>query len=401
MWKSFFIGLLSFLTYPVSSFNQNDVKNLKEDLFFDYNKDVIPKPKNKSLDLKLGIALRSFNKVDQVEGTMEANIWLRHYWRDERLSWNPDEYNKVKEISCNTNGEYDRPIWIPDVYLYNTAEMPLSNLDLSNAIVYHTGNVIWSRPGMVTSSCIFDLSDFPYDTQDCYLKFGSWSYHGFIMNMTVHSSDIDTSNYKYNEEWKLKKVFSERDVKIYGCCPEPYPSVLFHFILERKSGYYDLNIIIPTFATATLMIISMIIPWDSGERISFAVTVMLSLIVFLLILSDSLPNTDQNPRLSEMLVGLMFFSLIVVFFTVIITAMRNADKNSIVFRKLIMFMKRRGLVKGCTRVEEKGRRNSYNEAMYTEDLMKEECQNLANKLECLMTFVFMISFISYALIMLL
>src|SRR5210317_1599883 len=120
------------------------------------------------------MALRSFNKIDQVEGTVEANIWLRHFWKDERLVWNPDDYDGVTEISCNANNEFDRPVWTPDIYLYNTAEMPLSNLDVSNAIVYHTGDVIWSRPGMVTSSCIFDLSDFSYDIQDCYFKYGSW-----------------------------------------------------------------------------------------------------------------------------------------------------------------------------------------------------------------------------------
>ncbi len=68
----------------------------------------------------------------------------------------------------------------------------------------------------------------------------------------------------------------------------------------------DLNIIIPTYATASLMIISLVVPWDSGERISFTITVMLSLIVFLLILSESLPKTDAHPLLSKMLIGLTF-----------------------------------------------------------------------------------------------
>ena len=391
--------ILKTLFLSILSGGMRAAEYLKRDLFEDYSHDVIPKPDDGVLDLKLGIALRSFNKIDQVEGTLETNVWMRHYWRDDRLRWSPDEYEGIREISCNTNQEYDRPIWTPDIYLYNTAELPLESMDYSNAIVYHTGDVIWSRPGMITSTCIFDLRDFPYDRQDCYFKFGSWSYHGFIMNLTIHPSEIDISNYKLNEEWDLQSVFSEREVKIYGCCPEPYPSVLFHFILDRKSGYYDMNIVIPTFATATLMIMSMIIPWDSGERISFATTVMLSLIVFLLILSDSLPNTDQSPRLSEMLIGLMFFSLIVVFFTVIITAMRNVDKNSIGFKKILLFLKKRGWIKGCTQLDE-GRRDSYNQAVYSDEDMKNDCEVLANKLEYSMTYVFLTSFVIYSFVML-
>ena len=139
----------------------------------------------------------------------------------------------------------------------------------------------------------------------------------------------------------------------------------------------------------------MIIPWDSGERISFATTVMLSLIVFLLILSDSLPNTDQSPRLSEMLIGLMFFSLIVVFFTVMITAMRNVDKNSIGFKKIMIFLRKIGVIKGCSNIERE-RRDSYNQAVNPEETFKEDCEILANKLEYYMTYVFLFSFIIYS-----
>ena len=33
----------------------------------------------------------------------------------------------------------------------------------TNAVVYPDGEVMWSRPGMVTSTCAFDLSEFPDD----------------------------------------------------------------------------------------------------------------------------------------------------------------------------------------------------------------------------------------------
>ena len=68
------------------------------------------------------------------------------------------------------------------------------------------------------------------------------------------------------------------------------------------------------------MIVSLLIPWDSGERISFAVTVMLS-IVFLLILSENLPKTKTKPLLSRMLIGLVFFSLFVVFLQLLLVTL--------------------------------------------------------------------------------
>jgi hypothetical protein len=53
--------------------------------------------------------------------------------------------------------------------------VPTSNtgeLHWSNAIVYNTGQVIWSRPGLVTGRCNFDLTNFPRDEQRCEWKFG-------------------------------------------------------------------------------------------------------------------------------------------------------------------------------------------------------------------------------------
>ena len=106
-----------------------------------------------------------------------------------------------------------------------------------------------------------------------------------------------------------------------------YYDITFNFTLKRHSGYYETNIIIPTFATASLILITLLIPWESGERISFTITVMLSLIVFLLLLSDILPKSNQNPLLSRMITGLTFFSLLGVFFTVLISALNEYNKT--------------------------------------------------------------------------
>ena len=79
----------------------------------------------------------------------------------------------------------------------------------------------------------------------------------------------------------------------------------------------------------------MLIPWDQGERISFAVTVLLSIIVFLLILSENLPKTDTQTLLSKMLIGLTIFSLMVVFLTVLIGFMHSYKDKKIHFIKNI------------------------------------------------------------------
>jgi hypothetical protein len=331
MIKYLFLILFCFTninTYAEASvLNSSKVYLLKQSLLDNYRTDVIPNS-DSALNLSLGIAFRAFNNIDQKEGIVVSNVWLRYWWKDDRLSWNKSEWN-ISSLTFSTDPQLDSSVWTPDIYLYNTAENPLENLKMSNVAVESTGYVLWSRPGMIQSTCSFDMTDFPYDRQICELKLGSWSYTGEQLVLIDGSPSIDLSNYQDNEEWYLEDVTHEINAIKYACCEHQYYDTTFTIHLKRLSGYYETNIIIPTFATASLILITILIPWDSGERISFAVTVMLSIIVFLLILSDTLPKSNQLPLLSRMIMGLTFFSLFGVLFTVLISALNSYKKNKI------------------------------------------------------------------------
>tara|TARA_B100000787_G_C16184481_1_gene293790 strand:+ start:194 stop:1243 length:1050 start_codon:yes stop_codon:yes gene_type:complete len=339
----------------------------------------------------VGLVIRSHNNINQIDGTITSNIWLRHKWNDKNLQWNQSKWN-ISSIIVQTNPELDRAIWIPDIVIYNTAEKPMDDLHGSNAIVSSNGDVFWSRPGMIRTSCVFDLADFPFDTQVCTYKFGSWVYDSSKINLTDNSNLIDLSHYQNNQEWKLTNTNSRIESRIYTCCDEPYQTAIFNVTLKRNSGYYVLNIIIPAFATSTLMLICLLIPWDSGERISYAVTVMLSIIVFLLILSEHLPKTDTKPILSKMLIGLVMFSLFIVYSTVCIGLMHDySKKNNKIARWVIDFLEKYNL--SCKTKRES---DSDSDSVESElELNKKDCDKLASIIERIFTAIFIVSFSIY------
>ena len=326
---NFFLVITPFLCIPPASSHNvshsNNVISLKTKLLEDYRSDIIPND-NQPLNLSMGLVIRAFNNIDQKEGTIELNVWLRYWWNDFNIRWNEDYWN-VSSLIFTTDHGSDVSIWTPDIYLYNTAEVPLENLKFSNAMAYPNGDIIWSRPGIIKATCHFDLTNFPFDTQNCELKLGSWSYTGNHLVLKDDHPTIDLGNYQNNEEWTLDNVSYKINAIKYGCCPHNYYDITFNIRLTRLSGYYEQHIIIPTFATASLILITLLIPWNSGERISFAVTVMLSIIVFLLMLSDTLPKSNQKPLLSQMITSLTFFSLFGVLFTVLISALNNYKEN--------------------------------------------------------------------------
>jgi hypothetical protein len=44
---------------------------------------------------------------------------------------------------------------------------------------------------------------FPFDEQKCTLKFGSWTNHEGLINMTMKDEEADTSTFQNNAEWQL------------------------------------------------------------------------------------------------------------------------------------------------------------------------------------------------------
>lgn len=367
---------------------------LKNILFEKYKPDIIP---DNTVQIKLGIAIRSLNNINQIDGTISSNVWLRHWWNDKNLKWNETKWN-ISKISAHTNHELDRSIWTPDILIYNTAEKPMDELLKTNVMVYSNGDIIWSRPGMIRTSCVFDLENFPFDTQTCSYKFGSWLYDKSQIDISNVDNPIDLTNYQSNQEWSIINSEHYIEEKVYKCCTETFQSTFYKITIKRKYGYYVLNIILPTFATSTLMIICLLIPWDSGERISYAVTVMLSIIVFLLILSENLPKTETKPLLSKMLIGLVFFALFIVYSTVFIGIMHDyTKKNSKVAKSIISILDKYNL--SCKKKNSEPDSDSIDSAISEEEIHKKDCDNLAIIVERLFTSAFFVIFAIYCIVM--
>ena len=96
-----------------------------------------------------------------------------------------------------------KQIWRPDVLMYNSADEKFDATFPTNAVIQHTGDVNWVPPGMFKSTCNINIQWFPFDEQQCELKFGSWTYDGTKLNLTLMSDTGDISAFIKNGEWTL------------------------------------------------------------------------------------------------------------------------------------------------------------------------------------------------------
>ncbi|XP_076443609.1 uncharacterized protein LOC143282052 [Babylonia areolata] len=238
--------------------------------------------------IKFGLTLVQISDMDEVNQVLTINVWLEQEWQDERLTWDPKDFNglTILRIPCEK-------IWLPDIVLYNSADDFTTGYMKSKAMVSNTGNVFWPPPAKFRSSCKIDITYFPFDDQVCELKFGSWTYDGFQVDITNRSAKVDLTNYVFSGEWELIDVRVRRTEMYYACCSEPYPDVRFTIIIRRKTLYYLFNIIFPCLWLTILSLLGFWLPPDSGEKITLGITVLLAFSVFMLLIAESMPATSE------------------------------------------------------------------------------------------------------------
>ena len=172
----------------------------------------------------------------------------------------------------------------------------------SKAMVTHDGNVFWPPPAKLRSSCKIDITYFPFDDQQCHMKFGSWTYDGFQVDVTNRSARVDLNNYVYSGEWDLLEISVLRNEMYYKCCNEPYPDVTFYITMRRRTLFYLFNIIFPCLWLTVLSLLGFWLPPDSGEKITLGITVLLAFSVFMLLIAESMPATSEFvPLIGELL----------------------------------------------------------------------------------------------------
>ncbi|PNI19194.1 CHRNA7 isoform 4, partial [Pan troglodytes] len=230
--------------------------------------------------------------VDEKNQVLTTNIWLQMSWTDHYLQWNVSEYPGVKTVRFP-----DGQIWKPDILLYNSADERFDATFHTNVLVNSSGHCQYLPPGIFKSSCYIDVRWFPFDVQHCKLKFGSWSYGGWSLDLQMQEADI--SGYIPNGEWDLVGIPGKRSERFYECCKEPYPDVTFTVTMRRRTLYYGLNLLIPCVLISALALLVFLLPADSGEKISLGITVLLSLTVFMLLVAEIMPATSDSVPLID------------------------------------------------------------------------------------------------------
>lgn len=235
---------------------------------------------------------------------------------------------------------------------------------MTKAKVHYDGRIVWEPPAIYKSSCDIEVKYFPFDVQLCEMKFGSWTYDRTLVDLRHKnfSGDfkeiaIDLSEFVISVEWDLMGVPGKRCCRCRcdhennsGCCPccdaDLYVDINYTIELRRRTLFYTVNFIIPCVALSFLTVCTFYLPVVSGEKISLCISILVSLTVFFLLLSETIPPTSLvTPLIGKYLLFTLFMVTLSVMVTVYVLNVhyrspRTHDMNQWVKRVFLELLPR-------------------------------------------------------------
>ncbi|XP_025103579.1 neuronal acetylcholine receptor subunit alpha-10-like isoform X1 [Pomacea canaliculata] len=250
---------------------------------------------NESILIRFNMQLIQIMDLDEKNQILTLNVWDRYKWTDIHMQWDPKDWGDVDTIRLPS-----KKLWVPDLKLYNYADSRLQEHRDALLVIMYNGEILWMPQAIYRSSCVLDVSTFPFDKQQCELKFGSWTYDGNKLDLAVLADNevagdqIDLSEYVKSNSWQIMAAPARRNIQYYTCCPEPYVDLKFTLIFQRRSTLYNYILILPCILLTSITLVLFWIPPESPAKLMLGISIFVAFFLLLLLMEANLPPAAAN-----------------------------------------------------------------------------------------------------------
>uniref|UniRef100_A0A671X8T7 Uncharacterized protein n=1 Tax=Sparus aurata TaxID=8175 RepID=A0A671X8T7_SPAAU len=257
----------------------------------------------------LYVHIYSILDVNEKDQTFVSYIRTEMNWIDEYISWNTGNFCGIERIYLSND-----QLWKPDLIIEEMTDKDKINENPYIAVT-NEGQVFVENDIKVISTCEMKVYKFPFDSQSCNLTFRSaihpdkeiLLYHD---NKIVIGMELPEERLKSHEWIFMRMTLAQINVK--GVTRKGL--VVYHITMCRRPQLYFASLILPVLFFLGLDLASFLISNSGGEKLSFKITVLLSVTVMQLILSEILPSTSNRIPLIAIYImgifGLMMLSLL-------------------------------------------------------------------------------------------
>ena len=235
------------------------------------------------LTVNVSFSLVALTELNEVKGYISTVGFFTVTWYDDRMTWDSSDYDGLSEISIDHS-----KVWIPKLLITNPADRIYTFHEIASEVRYTSDGVAFWKPGSVMKTlCYIQIPAYPFDSHTCYISVGTWGGSTSEVILNIPSS-IRTDFYGVNAEWTLNKTSTQT-----ALVGTEISLAMFGIQFLRKPTFLVINILIPIVFLSLLNCVVFLLPYESGERVAFSITVLLSFTVFLNIIGDNIPKTSS------------------------------------------------------------------------------------------------------------
>lgn len=296
------------------------MRKLRQDLLVTRQYDKASRPvknHNSQTKVDMRITINEFVDFDTAGNFLVTDAWFHVSWKDEFLSWDPSEYQNLKQVHFSAN-----EIWKPDIVLINSAHQ-YNYLNLftdSELIVTSGGEVLWITMGMLYSKCPIWAFDYPFTVKPltCSLTFCSLIYESHEVNITTQGKDFYNGGPWYvNPRLLLYSFDGERYEKTYESYGA-YSFLTLNVKLKRLSNALPLLIRVPTLVSVLMVLVTFFIPSTWSVRIHLSMMAIFIQLILILYIGFQLgPNAIGLARPVSYLRADLFLSCTALVLTLV------------------------------------------------------------------------------------
>uniref|UniRef100_A0A3Q4M8J6 GABA(C) receptor n=1 Tax=Neolamprologus brichardi TaxID=32507 RepID=A0A3Q4M8J6_NEOBR len=201
----------------------------------------------------IDVQVESIDSISEVNMDFTMTLYLRHYWKDERLAF-PSGNNQSRTF----DSRLVKKIWVPDVFFVHSKRSFIHDTTKENIMlrVYPDGKILYSVRVTVTALCSMDFSSFPLDTQNCSLELESYAYNeNDLMLYWKNGNDSLRTDEIVLSQFFIEHFQASSGLAFYSSTGW-YNRLFITFILRRHIFFFMLQTYFPTMLMVVLSWVS-------------------------------------------------------------------------------------------------------------------------------------------------
>ncbi|XP_016328305.1 5-hydroxytryptamine receptor 3A-like [Sinocyclocheilus anshuiensis] len=272
----------------------------------------------------------SIIEVNEKAQSFSTQVKMMTAWSNRNVAWDEEEFCGMETLAVPKE-----MFWTPDIGIVESIKTESGTKEFPYVQLISYGYTVSSDVLTLTTACKMDLYRFPFDIQSCNLTLQS-SAHS-VKELTIYTlygsvwlTLASKQTFQAQGEWELLSInmINYNATFIWGVKNQ----LIYQITIKRRPLLYLINFMLPIFFFLVLDVTSFFIDANKADKLSFKVTLLLSISVMLLILNDTLPSTaDKIPLIGVYcsvifsLIGISILETILVNFLMV----RGAERISV------------------------------------------------------------------------